>query len=588
MIGTGAESTSRVDLLLYDTPGSPCARRVRMTLIEKALPFRRIILDLARMDNKAPWYLRLTPNGQVPTLRIGNRVLFESNVITEYLDHVYPQVRLYPEDPCQFAQVKRWQTFEAILSKHYGLLQYARLLGPLSRIQFSFDAFMEQARRRTDEPALLAWEAKVWRGEVLTPEQEQHYESTLYARLERVEQALQDSPYLVGDAVTQADISVYPRIVMFPYIRLNIPARRYPAVTEWMKRLEKRPAFSGSRTVADRIMRNPISAQLIAWADPAAPGQHPAFAPLKAMTRTVFSRDIMMTQATIDRRLNRPIRSAAPLNAPERIKPVTSPAGQWTIFGCPFNTETQIVVAVLIATGVPFTFHPVLTPLGEEHGQAHLQRAELPEVPLLIGPDGPIHGWPYVLGRIVEHDGASPLYPQQPWERAWTQIACMGDTVVNYKYLRPLIWQRLIGPWLRRHFPDEPALLDALRTNISDASEREWRIQAWRGSLSAEADARACFALLNRRASLIGQRCLDQAWFAAPQFTAGDIAEWVRQQESIAVGWHRPEDGEQSHHAYMDWLERVANQPFVPTWTRWRTTQQQAPKTARFADGKPA
>lgn len=587
MTRTEATSTQQTDLVLYDTPGSPCARRVRMTLIEKALPFRRVVLDLARMENKAPWYLRLNPNGQVPTLRIGSRVLYESNVITEYLDRVFPEPRLYPADPEQFAQVKRWQTFEAIVSKHYGLLQYARLLGPLSRIQFSFDDFMEQARQRTREPALLAWEARVWKGEVLTAEQERHYVSTLYARLDRLEGVLRRGRYLVGDRVTQADISVYPRVVMFPYIRLNIPANRYPAVRRWMRRLESRPSFADSRTVVDRIMRHPLAAQLITWADPATPHRHAALAPLKSLTRITLSRDIIAAESAIERHRKPPARSPEQVSAQAPVKPVPSPAGAWTVFGCPFNTETHIVVAALIASGVAFTFHPVLTPLAAEHDQAHRQRAELPEVPLVIAPDGPIQGWPYVLGRIAEHSGPSLSYPQQPWDRAWTQVACMGDTVVNYKYLRPLIWQRLIGPWLRQRWRSEAALLGALRLHTSDADELEWRRRAWRGELLSDADTRACFALLDRRARFVGQRCLDRGWFAAAQFTIGDIAEWTRQQEAIAVGWRSAGTGEQSQRAYLNWCERMAEQPFASTWVQWRTTQQQAPATVQIAATNP-
>ena len=100
------------DLLLYDHPASPCARRVRIVLREKGLAWKSHVLDLTRMEQKADWYLKLNPNGIVPTLVHGDRVVWESNVITEYLDAVFPENPLYPADPWERAQAKMWQAFE--------------------------------------------------------------------------------------------------------------------------------------------------------------------------------------------------------------------------------------------------------------------------------------------------------------------------------------------------------------------------------------------------------------------------------------------------------------------------------------------
>src|SRR5262245_9377392 len=47
------------DLVLYDSPGSPCARRVRIVLLEKGLPWTARVLDLTRLEQKSPAYLAL-------------------------------------------------------------------------------------------------------------------------------------------------------------------------------------------------------------------------------------------------------------------------------------------------------------------------------------------------------------------------------------------------------------------------------------------------------------------------------------------------------------------------------------------------
>ena len=92
------------DLTLYDSRGSPCARRVRIVLLEKGRAWTTRLIDLTRMEQKSAWYLKLNPNGVVPTLAHGDHVLYESNVITEYLDDVFPEPPLYPRDPWMRAQ----------------------------------------------------------------------------------------------------------------------------------------------------------------------------------------------------------------------------------------------------------------------------------------------------------------------------------------------------------------------------------------------------------------------------------------------------------------------------------------------------
>jgi glutathione S-transferase len=92
---------------------------VRIVLLEKGLHWTTRLLDLTRLEQKSPAYLALNPNGVVPTLLHGDRVIYESNVITEYLDEVFPAPRLYPDDPWPRAQAKMWQAFELAMAKEF-------------------------------------------------------------------------------------------------------------------------------------------------------------------------------------------------------------------------------------------------------------------------------------------------------------------------------------------------------------------------------------------------------------------------------------------------------------------------------------
>lgn len=50
-------------LTLDDTNGSPCARRVRIVLLEKGLSWTTRPVDLTKMEQKRPEYLQLNSNG---------------------------------------------------------------------------------------------------------------------------------------------------------------------------------------------------------------------------------------------------------------------------------------------------------------------------------------------------------------------------------------------------------------------------------------------------------------------------------------------------------------------------------------------
>ncbi len=233
------------DLLLYDAVGSPCARRVRIVMLEKGLAWRTHWMDLTRLEQKSDWYLALNPNGIVPTLVHGERVLYESNVITEYLDAVFPESPLYPADPWERAQAKMWQAFELEMAKEFRPLMYHRVIGPLDRAKGK-DALLADVRRSTDDPVHVAWVHKVYDGTVLDDAEAARLDALLGRRLDRLDAHLEGRGFLVGDRFTIADVSVLPRVAMYPWIQLPIEAARHPHVRRWLDANEGRPSLRRS------------------------------------------------------------------------------------------------------------------------------------------------------------------------------------------------------------------------------------------------------------------------------------------------------------------------------------------------------
>ena len=96
----------------------PYVQRAVVSLTEKGVPFERIDIDL---DNKPDWFLKISPLGKVPVLRVGDKAVFESAVILEYLEDTQPHP-LHPHDPLTRAEHRAWMEFgSTVLGDIWGL-----------------------------------------------------------------------------------------------------------------------------------------------------------------------------------------------------------------------------------------------------------------------------------------------------------------------------------------------------------------------------------------------------------------------------------------------------------------------------------
>jgi len=85
----------------------PYVQRAVIVLTEKQIEHRRSYIDLA---NKPDWFAKLSPLGRVPVLETGGAVVFESQVIAEYLDEITAG-SLHPSDPLEKARHRSWIEF---------------------------------------------------------------------------------------------------------------------------------------------------------------------------------------------------------------------------------------------------------------------------------------------------------------------------------------------------------------------------------------------------------------------------------------------------------------------------------------------
>ena len=63
-----------------------------MSLCEKQLPYKHVIVSLFDCEMYEPWYMKINSKGQVPVLQDGDDYIPDSGRIAEYLDNTYGEM----------------------------------------------------------------------------------------------------------------------------------------------------------------------------------------------------------------------------------------------------------------------------------------------------------------------------------------------------------------------------------------------------------------------------------------------------------------------------------------------------------------
>lgn len=94
---------------LYGLGISPSAQRVFATLALKGIDYEMVEVDITKKERPAE-FTAASPFGKVPVLCHDGRNIFESVVINEYINEVWPDPPMLPEDPGGRAYVREWIT----------------------------------------------------------------------------------------------------------------------------------------------------------------------------------------------------------------------------------------------------------------------------------------------------------------------------------------------------------------------------------------------------------------------------------------------------------------------------------------------
>jgi glutathione S-transferase len=228
-------------LELYHDWRSFCSIKVRLCLVEKGLDWTSHFVDLMKLEHTRPEYLKLNPNGVVPTLVHDGAPIIESTIINEYLEEVFPAVRLAPDDPRERAAMRFWVKYEddvlhpAIRPATFSMMM-AQELAVLS--DSDLDALMAKHPNQQRAKELRAAAREPF-NEAAVGDAKRRMELALL----RLDGQLAKTEWLAGTTYSLADVAAAPFIDRLEELDFVGLWKTLPNVRRWIVVMKARPAY---------------------------------------------------------------------------------------------------------------------------------------------------------------------------------------------------------------------------------------------------------------------------------------------------------------------------------------------------------
>ena len=194
---------------LYSGTTDPFSHRCRIVLFEKGMDFEVIDVDLY---NKPEDIAVINPYNRVPVLVDRDLVLYEANIINEYIDERFPHPQLMPPDPIMRARARQLlHTFEQELFTHLEALEAA---------QKGVDKVRTHVRDHLTQLAPVFTKQK----------------------------------YMLGDEFSMLDVAIAPLLWRLEHYGIELPKAAAPLM-KYAERIFSRQGFIDAMTPSEKVMR---------------------------------------------------------------------------------------------------------------------------------------------------------------------------------------------------------------------------------------------------------------------------------------------------------------------------------------------
>lgn len=197
-------------MTLYSGTTCPYSHRCRIVLFEKGMDFQVIDVDMA---NKPEDLAVINPYNRVPVLVERDLVLYEANIINEYIDERFPHPQLMPAEPMLRSKAR------------LGLYEMERdLYAHIASIESDDAERADQAR------------------------------TMICDNLTRIAPIFNKQTYMLGEEFSMLDVAIAPLLWRLGYYGIKLP-KQAAVLLKYAERIFSRPAYIEAMTPSEKAMR---------------------------------------------------------------------------------------------------------------------------------------------------------------------------------------------------------------------------------------------------------------------------------------------------------------------------------------------
>ena len=200
----------KIMMQLYSGTTCPFSHRCRFVLYEKGMDFQVIDVDLY---NKPEDIAVMNPYNRLPVLVERDLILYESNIINEYIDERFPHPQLMPADPVMRARA-RLMLFN----------MEVELFSQIEALESGKEKQVERARQHVTD------------------------------RLIELAPVFTKTKHMLGDDFTMLDVAVAPLLWRLDHYGIKLGKTAAPLM-KYAERIFSRPAFIEALTPSEKVMR---------------------------------------------------------------------------------------------------------------------------------------------------------------------------------------------------------------------------------------------------------------------------------------------------------------------------------------------
>src|SRR5258706_1586095 len=195
-------------MTLYSGTTCPFSQRCRNVLYEKGMDFQIVDVDL---HNKPEDLAVMNPYNQVPVLVERDLILYESNIINEYIDDRFPHPQLMPADPVMRARARLF-------------------LFRFEKEMFSHVETLEKGNPRNADKARAA----------------------IRDNLAQIAPVFGKQKHMLGDEFSMLDVAIVPLLWRLDYYAIQLPQQAAPLLQDAQRPVSPPPVIA-CLTAAEKV-----------------------------------------------------------------------------------------------------------------------------------------------------------------------------------------------------------------------------------------------------------------------------------------------------------------------------------------------